>query len=184
VHAETAWAGEAGVDVFAASGWVVSGTFFTRMDHDVIDWLRPTAADRWQTYNIRDVDTVGVETSVRRSFAGGSFVQAGYTALDVDAAAVTQLSKYVLDYAPHSIAVAGVMALPASFHVAPRLEVKRRTRSTGTSSYVVADVRISRRFGIYELRAEGTNLGNATYQEVVGVAMPGRAASISLAVGR
>jgi iron complex outermembrane receptor protein len=184
VHAETAWAAETGVDVFAANGWAISGTIFGRMDHDVIDWLRPTVADRWQTYNIRDVDTIGVEATVRKSFTNGSFVQAGYTALDVDAAAVTQLSKYVLDYAPHSIAVAGVVALPASFHVAPRLEFKRRTRSTGSSTYVVTDVRLSRRFGIYELTVEGTNLGDATYQEVLGVAMPGRAASISLAVGR
>jgi iron complex outermembrane receptor protein len=155
---------------------------FTRQDHDVIDWLRPTTAERWRTYNIRDVDTVGAEFSVRRTWTDGSFVQAGYAVLDVDAAAVTQLSKYVLDYAPRSLVVAGSVALPSSFQLAPRLEVKRRTRSTGESNYGVLDLRVSRRFGIYELRVEGTNLGDAGYQEVLGVAMPGRAATISVAV--
>ena len=99
----------------------------------------------------------------------------------MNAAAVTQLSKYVLDYAPHSVAVAGAIGLPAALELAPRLEVKRRTRSTGESEYAVLDLRLSRRFGIYEIRVEGTNLGNATYQEVLGVAMPGRAFTLSLA---
>jgi outer membrane cobalamin receptor len=181
VHAETAWAEEAGVDFLPSDGWTASATMFGRQDHDVIDWLRPTTAERWRTYNIRDVDTVGAEFSVRRAWTDGSFIQAGYTVLDVNAAAVTQLSKYVLDYAPHSVAVAGALGLPAALQLAPRLEVRRRSRSTGESEYAVLDLRLSRRFGIYEIRVEGTNLGNATYQEVLGVAMPGRAFTLSLA---
>ena len=182
---ETAWAGEGGADLLLAHGWNLAATVFGRLDQDVIDWLRPTTADRWRTYNIRDVDVVGVELTARRTLAGGWFVQAGYTGLDVRAGAVTQLSKYVLDYAPHSIGVAASLPLPGGMAVAPRLEYKRRTRSTGTDDYAVADLRISRRFGdLYELRVEAMNLGDAEYQEVLGVAMPGRAASLSLAIGR
>ena len=184
VHAETAWAEEVGADVFAGDGWTAAATMFARQDHDVIDWLRPTTAERWQTYNIRDVDTFGAEFSVRRSWTGGSFIQAGYSVLDVNAAAVTQLSKYVLDYAPHSVVVAASVAMPFRARLAPRVEIKRRTRSTGESSYAVVDLRLSRRFGMYEVRAQGTNLGGADYQEVLGVAMPGRAGTISLAFMR
>ena len=68
--------------------------------------------------------------------------------------------------------------------MAPRLEFKRRTRSTGRSEYAVVDLRVSRAFGIYEIRIEGTNLADVTYQEVLGVAMPGRALNVSLAFGR
>ena len=108
---------------------------FVRADENVIDWLRPTTADRWRTYNIRDVDTRGVELGVRKTFASGPFVLAEYTALDVDAAAVNQLSKYVLDYAPHSFvaaavdSAAGADSAPrrASSTVAARA---RRARST------------------------------------------------------
>ncbi len=178
---EHAWAWESGIDIFPSDRSTFGATVFGRLDHDVIDWLRPSVADRWQTYNIRDVDTVGIEVTARRTLTDGSFVQAGYTTLDVDAAAVTQLSKYVLDYAPHSFVAAASIVLPAALRVAPRLEYKRRTRSTGTSDYAVFDVRVSRQFGLYEIRLEGTNLGDATYQEVLGVAMPGRGASISLA---
>jgi iron complex outermembrane receptor protein len=184
VHAETAWAEEAGIDLLSSDGWMASATVFGRQDHDVIDWLRPTTAERWRTYNVREVDTLGGELSVKRVWTGGSFIQAGYTLLDVNAAEVTQLSKYVLDYAPHSVVVAGSIGLPSTVRLAPRLEIKRRTRSTGESSYALLDLRLSRRFGTYEVRAEGTNLGNATYQEVLGVAMPGRAFALSLALGR
>ena len=181
VHAESAWAGETGADVYLANGFTLGTTLFGRMDYDVIDWLRPSTAERWRTYNIRDVDTVGVEVTVSKALAGGAFVQAGYTGLDVQAAAVTQLSKYVLDYAPHSFTAAASVGLPAGLRVAPSVEYKHRTRSTGKSNYAVVDLRLSRRFGTYEFRVDGTNLGDASYQEVLGVAMPGRAVTVSIA---
>jgi iron complex outermembrane receptor protein len=183
VGPETAWALEGGADVFVGEGWTASATVFGRADHDVIDWLRPTAADRWRTYNIRDVDTRGAELTARRMRQDGAFVQFGYTMLDVRAEAVTQLSKYVLDYAPHTIAASASAPFVAGLRFAPRLEYKRRTRSSGTSAYAVVDVRISRRLGPYDVRIEGSNLGNVSYQEVFGVEMPGRAVSVALAVG-
>ena len=109
-------------------------------------------------------------------------MQAGYTGLDVRAAAVTQLSKYALDYAPHGLTAAASVPLPASMHLAPRIEYKHRTRSTGTSDYALFDLRVSRAFGSYELRVDGTNLFDAAYQEVVGVRMPGAAFAVAVAV--
>ena len=182
VGPETAWAGETGADLFLANGWLIAGTLFGRRDHDVIDWLRPNTTERWRTYNVRDASTRGVELMATKSLAGGAFVRAGYTGLDVRAEAVTQLSKYLLDYAPHSLTAAAGIPLPARLRAAPRLEYKRRTRSTGTSDYVLLDLRVSRRFSGYELRVDGTNLFDASYQEVTGVAMPGAAFSVSLAI--
>ena len=106
-----------------------------------------------------------------------------YTGIDVDAAAVTQLSKYLLDYAPHSFTAAASMSLPARLRVAPRLEYRHRSRSTGTSDDVLLDVRVARRIGpLFDLFVDGTNLLDASYQEVTGVAMPGAAFSIGVRV--
>ena len=58
----------------------------------------------------------------------------------------------------------------------------RSTRSTGKTDYTVFGLRVSRAFSIYELRLDATNLGDTRYQEVLGVAMPGRAATVSLAI--
>ena len=91
-------------------------------DHDVIDWLRPTTADRWQTYNVRDVTTLGFEVGVQKALSSSSFVHLQYTAIDVDAATVDQLSKYVLDYAPHSLTAAASDSVAGGF---PRVATNR-----------------------------------------------------------
>lgn len=183
VGPEKAWAEEGGADIVIGGGWLLQTSVFARQDDDVIDWLRATTADRWQTFNVRDVGTVGFEVGVQKSFSSGVFLHAQYTALDVDAQTVDLLSKYVLDYAPHSIAVASAMPLPAGFRVAPRLEYRRRTRSTGDSDYVLLDTRIGRRINrTFDLFIDGTNLFDVAYQEIAGVAMPGAAVSVSLAI--
>ena len=87
----------------------------------------------------------------------------------------------MLEYAPHGVVLAGVVPV-AGVRVAPRLEYRHRQRNAATTDYAVLDLRISRAFGRYELQVEGTNLGNAEYQEIAGVATPGRAGTISLIV--
>ena len=177
---ETAWAGEGGIDLFA-NGWILGATVFSRFEENVIDWLRATTADRWRTYNIRDVDTRGIEFSARKVLPRGTFVQVQYTGVDTRAASIDQLSKYVLDAAPHALAAAAVMTAPGDLRLAPRIEYKRRTRTAGTVGYVVLDLRVSRRLGRYQIMAESTNLLNQFYQEVVGVVAPPRAVTVSLA---
>ncbi len=192
VGPETAWAGEGGADVFLPRDWVVQATVFGRADRDVIDWLRPSTAVRWQTYNVRRVATRGAEFGVRKAFAGGAFLHADYTGITLDPSAVDQLSKYVLDFAPRSLTAVAVLPLPSGFSLAPRFEYRMRRRplplaaggvAVGAFDYALVDVRVSRRFGrLYEVNVEGTNLLNRRYQEVAGVVMPGSALSVSLAV--
>jgi iron complex outermembrane receptor protein len=192
VTAEHAWAGEGGADLFLQNGWTIFATVFTRAEQDVIDWLcgdrtcgTPAATQRWRTYNIRDVDTRGLELGISKVFAGGTLVQAQYTGLDVDAASVALLSKYVLDFAPRSFTAASVFPLPGRFRAAPRLEYRRRTRTIGTSDYVLLDARVSRPLGsLVDLYVEGTNLFDVEYQEVLGVRMPGAAVTVGLAIRR
>lgn len=183
VGPEHAWSGDGGVDLFLASGWMLQATLFGRADHDVIDWLRPTVNDIWRTYNIRDVTTRGVELEARRTFGNGAFVQAGYTRLDQTATPVNQLSKYVLDYAPDSFVAAASVPVIEKVRVAPRLEYRRRARQTGTTDYALLDARVSRSLGsMFDVYVEGTNLFNVTYQEIVGVDMPGAAVTVALSV--
>jgi iron complex outermembrane receptor protein len=183
VGPETAWSGEGGVDLFVGNRWMLQATVFGRADSDVIDWLRPTVADRWRTFNIRDVNTVGLEVGVRRTFGAGAFLQAHYTGLDLEASPVDQLSKYVLDYAPRSFTAAASVPIPGGFQVAPRLEYRLRRRSSGDADYLLLDARIARRFSqMFELFVEGSNLFDVSYQEVAGVRMPGAAMTVSLAL--
>jgi iron complex outermembrane receptor protein len=183
VGPERSWSTDAGADLFLSGGWLLQATVFGRADHDVIDWLRATPAERWRTYNVRDVTTHGLELAARKGIGRSSFVQAGYTYVDLNAAAVTQLSKYLLDYAPHSFVAAGSLTAPGELRLAPRLEYRRRTRSSGTSDDVVLDLRVARRISsLFDVMVDGTNLFDQRYQEIAGVDMPGAALTVSLAV--
>jgi len=185
VQPEHTWAGEAGADVILTPGLLLQGTLFTRADHDVIDWLRTSPAERWQTYNIRDVDTHGYEVSLRRNFLKDGFVVAGYTGLTQKAPQVMQLSKYTLDYAPQSLTAAMSLPLPAKLRVAPRLEYRRRTRSSGGEEYVLLDMRVGYRLAaLIDVYVDGSNLLDRAYSEVAGVPMPGAAIMVSVAIGR
>jgi outer membrane receptor protein involved in Fe transport len=134
--------------------------------------------------NVRDVRTWGVELGARKSLPGGAFVQAAYTGLAVEAASVTELSKYVLEYAPRGLAASGLLPLPGGVRLAPRVEYRRRSRAAGLQDYVLVDARLSRAVGRHAaLVLQGANLLDASYEEITGVAMPGATMSVSLTVG-
>lgn len=185
VQPEHAWSSEGGVDVIAGRGLLVQATLFRRDDRDVIDWLRASAAERWQTFNVRDVTTDGVDVSARQSLAGGGFLMVSATALRVDAPAVTQQSKYVLDYTRLSLAAAAMLPMPGGVRAGPRVEYRQRRRPGAPEDYVLLDLRLVKRLGpLLEVLADGSNLFDRRYHEVAGVRMPGAALMISLAVGR
>jgi iron complex outermembrane receptor protein len=194
VGPERAWSGEGGADVFLPGQWTLRGTVFRRADTDVIDWLRPDTTVRWQTYNVRDLDTTGVEIGISRSLPRGGLLQAEFTGLDVSAPAVTQLSKYALDVAPKSLVAAVVLPRMGRLRVAPRVEYRDRRRprqqpggsvAVSSEDYVLLDLRVGTRLSSQlELLVDGSNLLDVSYQEVAGVAMPGAKMAVMLVVGR
>ena len=138
VGPESAWAEEGGADVFLGRDWMVHAVAFRRTDTNVIDWLRPNTTVRWQTYNVRDVDTTGVELGVSRSLPRDGLVRAEFTGLDVSAPSVTQLSKYALDYAPRSFVATAVLPRFGRVRIAPRLEYRDRRRPRSQPDGTVA----------------------------------------------
>ncbi len=174
---ERAWTGDAGADWLLGSGWLVTSTLFARQESNVIDWLRATPAEKWQTHNIRQVRTRGVEIGARRSFGIEAFGQLQYTWMDQRATAVSLLSKYVLDYAPRRFAAAGLVPLGGGVRLAPRVEYTRRASGR---DYWALEARVSRRVGPADLFVDGSNLLDATYEEIAGVLMPPRWISVGV----
>lgn len=171
---ERAWSTDAGIDAFAG-GWTASLTAFGRWDADVIDWVRRVPTDRWQTTNIRDVDTRGVEAGLSRRLGVGLW-SVRYTGQHADAPTLALLSKYVLDFAPHALSVSGATTwrrIDLGSHVT-------YTRRADGREYWVADLRVGRGFGRAEIYADVANAFDQAYQEVKGVDMPGRWLKIGL----
>jgi iron complex outermembrane receptor protein len=178
---ERAWSSEAGVQWAPVPSWMTSATFFDRREQNVIDYIRRSPAEKWQAENLRDVVTDGVELSVRRALAADSFVQLQYTYLTADAGAVDFLSKYVLDYARHSLGASASTALPGGFGLGQRVDYKRRADGR---HYWVVDTRLSKQIGAAQFYLDGSNLLDTRYQEILGVDMPGRWVSAGIRVGR
>lgn len=179
---ETAWSTDLGVELFGAA-WIYSATTFYRAERDVIDWLRPTSSDRWRTYNVRNVAASGLELSAQRSLVNRRGVlRIDYTLQSVRSPSVNQLSKYTMDYAPQRLSIAATSPPLFGATVGARFAYTRRHRSAGITDDAVVDMRVSRRLARYEIRALASNILNTGYEEVSGVAMSGRAVTISLAI--
>jgi outer membrane cobalamin receptor len=166
---ETAWSVDAGADVFSRS-WTAGATLFTRWEDNVVDWVRPSPAVRWRTANVRDVQTRGVELSLNRRWEAGARAGIQYAWTDADAPALHLLSKYVLDYARHSLA-ASASGEWRRVRIGSRAEWKRRI---DRRSYCTLDAQIGRVLRRAELYAQVTNAFDGDYQEIRGVDMPGR----------
>jgi iron complex outermembrane receptor protein len=167
---ERGWTADSGIDAYLGRTWVASMTTFVRRERDVIDWTRPDASQRWRTENIHDVRSHGFETSVRGQEGPISFgAHYAWTAVETDRPA--GLSKYVDDYAPHGLGVDAGIHWPGAVQTGIRLEHRR---PYGRQGWTTADLRLARPIGRVTPFAEIANLGDARYEEIRGVAMPGR----------
>jgi iron complex outermembrane receptor protein len=176
LKAERAWTTDAGADLFLARGWSASATVFGRWEDNVIDWVRASPTDRWMSTNVRDVTNHGIETAFHRAIGTHGMASLQYTWQHLNADSLGLLSKYVLDYSTRSLALAGA-AHAGAWSVGPRLEYKRRIDGR---AWWVLDARVGRRMGDWEIFADAANLLNQDYQEISGVAMPGRWAKLGI----
>lgn len=178
LRAERGWTGDTGLDAYLGGTWVGSVSGFVRRERDVIDWVRPDATQRWRTENIRDVRSHGLELSLRGT-RGPVSLGGAYSYVRVETDRLTGLSKYVDDHAPHGLGGDLAVRWPGQVQTGIRLEHRR---PFGRSSWTTVDVRVARAFRRVTPFVEVSNLGDARYQEIRGVAMPGRWARVGVAV--
>ena len=103
-----------------------------------------------------------------------------YTRLTTEATALEgMLSKYVLEYAPHALVASGSVQAPSGFAIGHRVAWTRR--NDGRSDPVV-DLRVSRPVRRLTFVLDAANLFDRRYEEIKGVAMPGRWVSAGVMV--
>ncbi len=175
---ERGWTADTGIDTYLGEVWVGSVTGFVRRERDVIDWVRPDASQRWRTANIRDVRSHGLETSLRGR-QGPIAVGVQYAWTRVEASRVAGLSKYVDDYAPHGLGADAAVRWPGALESGVRVEHRR---PAGRDAWTTVDLRVARPLGRVTPFVEVANLGDVRYEEIRGVAMPGRWVRAGIAV--
>jgi len=178
---ERAWNTEAGVDWNGLGGWQGGLTLFERRERDVIDYARPSAADPWQATNIDRLRFHGVETSLRAPAFRRQQIELSYTALRGYHEPTPGIdSRYAFEYAVNSGTLSWQTSLPRGIYARSRVGLLERY---GNRTYGVWDVYLARSLGRVHPFVQLTNLTNTAYEEIQGVAMPGRAVVAGAEVG-
>ncbi len=177
---ESAWSGDAGVDWTPGTRLSLSVTGFYSQQHDTIDYVRASPANLWHAANLSGLHFAGVESSATWIPVKSQTIRLAWTSLYGAQSALKGLeSEYVFNYPVENAHLEWESALGAGFVVSDRLQVAQRYQQT---PYPVWDVSIAReagsgRWARYRPYLRLANLSNTGYQEIEGVAMPGRSIS-------
>jgi iron complex outermembrane recepter protein len=167
---ERAWGSEAGLEFMPADSVRASLTVFRRDERDGIDYVRSDNNSLWRAANIQRLRFNGVEASARWRWARQEF-DLHYTGLRGTQQSLSGLlSKYVFNYPVHA-GVAGWQGQWRGWAGRARLGAMERL---GRSPYALLDLYATRAEGAWRPFFQVTNLNGALYQEIPGVAMPGR----------
>ncbi len=200
---ESAWSGEAGADWIASSRFSLSATGFYNRQHDTIDYVRTATipnpslpawckVNTWCAVNLSGVRFAGVETSATWIAAKGEKIKIAWTGLYGAQAYLANLqSEYALNYPVQNLRATWTAALKHSIIATNSVALVKPYQQPGNlpwnaNPYPVWDASITRDAGKMRPYLRLGNLSNTGYQEINGVAMPGRSITggVSLWLGR
>jgi iron complex outermembrane receptor protein len=150
----------------------LQATLFHRRDRNGIDYMSNSPNGPWKAQNITSLNFTGVESSAALRWRS-QVLEWSYTGLR----GVSQLlpgvyTKYAFNYPVHSGVFSWTGNLPGSVTARTRVgAVERR----GRSAYGVWELYAARARGAVRPFVQFTNLSNTRYEEILTVAMPGRA---------
>jgi iron complex outermembrane recepter protein len=174
---ERAWSAEAGASWWSGGNarWNADAAWFERRERDGIDYVRGSAAYIWRATNIQSLRFQGLEAGAAMRLGTDSSQRLGfdYTYLHGarQALAAGIESRYVFNYPSNTGLVTWIGTLPG--HIAARTRVGA-TKRLGRDAYAVWDQSFTVRVGRYRPYLQFSNLSGTSYQEIPGVAMPGR----------
>jgi outer membrane cobalamin receptor len=185
---ESAWSYEGGVDWNSGGRLSFTATGFRRNERNGIDYVKcapgslfqngtcfasPGANDPWHAYNIDNLRFTGLESLVRYRLNDQQEFDLGYSGLYGAQEALNGLaSQYVFNYPSHNAYAGWQGSLGYGILARTRIGVVQRYQR---DAYPLWDFSIARTDGRIRPYLQLTNLSDTSYQEIDGVAMPGRA---------
>ncbi len=164
---------EAGADWNAGGRLRAGVTVFHRRESDGIDYVRTSPTDIWRATNFQSLNFTGVEADLRVALPRGQQVDFSYTALRGAQTVLEQRqSKYVFNYPVNNGIIGWQGRIGDRFVGRTRIGVVERY---ARDPYAVWDLYAAASKGRVRPFLQFTNLSNSRYQEIPGVAMPGRA---------
>jgi iron complex outermembrane receptor protein len=175
---ETAWNYEGGLEWNAGGRVHGDVTVFQRREHDGIDYVRYSPNDIWRATNFQRLTFSGVEASAAATVARTQRLEVQYTGLSGGQEARQAVySKYAFNYPEHTGVISWQAVLRGGLAARTRIGATKRY---ARDPYMVWDTCLAWSRGRIHPYAEFTNLTDVRYQEVLGVAMPGRGVVVGL----
>ena len=191
---ESAWSDEAGADWAPFSRLSLSATGFYNRQHDTIDYVRyrvipispnpilPAACplDIWCAVNLNGLHFVGVETSAIWIPAKGQTIHIAWTGLIGTQASLNGLqSEYALNYPVENIHGTWAVLLKHNLVATNSVAIAKPYQQQGeppfnVTPYPMWNASLTHDAGRIRPYLRLGNLSNTGYQEINGVAMPGR----------
>jgi iron complex outermembrane receptor protein len=169
---ETAWSYEGGLLWDQGGQYKAEITVFERRVENDIDYVRASSADLWHAENLGRVDFTGVETSFELRLPHRQRLGVSYTGLYGAQSALNGLeSEYVFNYPVNDAVISWQGTLPGNMVARSRIGITERY---ARDPYALWDASLGREFRRVDVHLAFSNLTNSQYQEVEGVAMPGR----------
>ena len=176
---ESAWSFDTGFDWIPSSKFRVSATGFYSRQHDAIDYVRASTVEKWQATNLSGLRFAGVESSATWLPAKSQRIQISWTNLNGAQRALHGLqSEYVFNYPVNNIHATWDATIHRSWLIRNAVQIAQRYHQT---AYPVWNAALSRQSGHVRPYLRFDNLSNTGYQEISGVAMPGRSITGGLA---
>jgi iron complex outermembrane receptor protein len=169
---ESAWTYEGGVDWNPDSRWHGEITVFERRERDGVDYYRISPDQPWQALNIDSLNFTGVESSLRLAASRSQTVDFRYSWLvGTEDTVPIGYTKYTFNYPANSGTVVWQAHLAGQVMVRTRVGVLDRRQQ---EPYALWDIDAAYTRGLVHPFVRISNLTNTSYQEIQGVAMPGR----------
>jgi len=181
---ESAWSGEGGADWAPSSRLTISVTGFYSRQHNAIDYVRASSSLPWQAANLDGLHFAGAESSLTWAPTKEQIIKIGWTGLSGAQDALHGLeSEYVFNYPVENIHATWTAALRHAVTVSNSVQLVERYRQT---VYPVWNTSMTREAGKLRPYLRLGNLSNTGYQEISGVAMPGRSITggVALQMGK
>jgi iron complex outermembrane receptor protein len=189
---ESAWSGDGGADWIPATTLSISVTGFYTRQHDTIDYVRSSPTAQWRAVNLSGLHFTGIESSATWVPAKSQRIQIAWTGLAGAQASLNGLqSEYALNYPVQNIHATWTASLGRALVLANAVEIAKPYQQAGiapwnASAYPVWNAALTHDAGKIRPYLRLGNLSNTGYQQINGVAMPGRSITggVSLWLGR
>jgi iron complex outermembrane receptor protein len=169
---EREWTYEGGLDWNPSGRVRGSVTIFERRERNGIDYYRSSPTDIYRALNIENLNFTGVETSLRIVPARGQTLDFRYTGLrGVEDTIPVGFTKYTFNYPTSSGVIAWNASLKDGLVFRSRIGVLDRR---GRDPYGLWDLYSAYTKGRVHPFVQLSNVTSTRYQEILGVAMPGR----------